>query len=105
MSADAAEALSALRNWNYERIYLRPESVAQSRTVHRLLRALVEHYLARPDHLPERARTEVGGDTVTAAVTYVAGMTDRFACAQAERLMDWPRSEMPEGFDLPPARR
>ena len=109
MSTDAAEALSALRNWNYERIYLRPESVAQSRTVHRMLRALVEHYLARPDHLPERVRTEAGTETgtgtVRAVVAYVAGMTDRFACTQAERLMDWQRSEMPEGFDLPPARR
>jgi hypothetical protein len=28
-------------------------------------------------------------------------MTDRFACTQAERLLNWPRSEMPVGFDMP----
>ncbi|HXR22166.1 MAG TPA: hypothetical protein VN786_06410 [Acidimicrobiales bacterium] len=43
-------------------------------------------------------------DLARAAVTYVAGMTDRFACTQAERLLSWPRSEMPEGFDVPTSR-
>ncbi|MGC8626196.1 MAG: HD domain-containing protein [Acidimicrobiales bacterium] len=101
MSTDMAEALSALRAWDYERIYLRPESVAQSRAVHRMLRALVEHYVTHPDDLPERSTLGTSEELVRAAVTYVAGMTDRFACAQAARLLHWQRSEMPAGFDLP----
>ncbi len=100
MSSDLADALAALRHWNYERIYLRPDSVAQSKMVHRMLRALVEHYAEHPEHLPDedRHRSE---DLVRTAVTYVAGMTDRFACAQAARRLGWSRSEMPAGFDMP----
>jgi dGTPase len=99
MSAAMAEALAALREWNYERIYLRPESVVQSEMVHRMLRALVEHYVRHPSDLPD----DLAGDDDLArvAVTYVAGMTDRFACAQAARLLAWPRDEMPAGFDTP----
>lgn len=103
MGSELADALAALRRWNYERIYLRSESVTQSRMVHRMLRALVEHYVAHPDELPG-SEGLAGDELVRAAVTYVAGMTDRFACAQAARLLAWPRAEMPEGFDLSPTR-
>lgn len=104
MSAEMAEALASLRLWDYERIYLRPESVAQSRSVHRMLRALVEHYVTNPSDLPGGDGLGSEAEVVRAAVTYVAGMTDRFACTQAGRLVAWPRAEMPEGFDVPTAR-
>ena len=39
-------ALAALRAFNYERIYVRPASLAQSRAVVEVLRALVEFYVA-----------------------------------------------------------
>jgi dGTPase len=99
MSSDLADALAALRRWNYERIYLRPDSVAQSKMVHRMLRALVEHDVAHPEDLPDEDAQ--GEDLVRTAVTYVAGMTDRFACTQAARLLGWSRREMPAGFDMP----
>jgi dGTPase len=101
MSTEAAEALAALRAWNYDRIYLRPESVSQARMVHRILRALVEHYVTHPADLPEPLAGDGDGDRQRAAVAYVAGMTDRFACAQAARLLSWPASQMPAGFDVP----
>ncbi len=62
-----------------------------------MLRALVEHYLARPDDLPPSARS---ADPVQDAVAYVDGMTDRFACAQAVGLLDWPVDRLPRGLDL-----
>ena len=34
------------------------------------------------------------------AVAYVDGMTDRFACAQAVALIDWPAHRLPRGLDL-----
>jgi len=104
LSTDMAEALAALRSWDYERIYLRPDSAGQYRAVHRMLGALVEHYAAHPTDLPGAAVLGSDDDLARAAVTYVAGMTDRFACTQAERLLGWPRSEMPEGFDVPTSR-
>jgi dGTPase len=110
MSTGIAEALAELRAWNFDRIYLRPESVSQAGMVHRMLRALVEHYVSNPADLPpgpgrpRRFGPLEGDEAVRAAVAYVAGMTDRFACAQAARLVSWPRHEMPEGFDVPVSR-
>ncbi len=34
-----------------------------------------------------------------AAVGYVAGMTDRFACRSAVALLDWPTERLPTGID------
>ena len=59
LSTDMAEALAALRSWDYERIYLRPDSAGQYRAVHRMLGALVEHYAAHPADLPGARRSWV----------------------------------------------
>jgi dGTPase len=106
MHDDYADALAAFRAFNYERIYLRPESVAQGEDVIRLLRALVEYYAARPDLLPGGAgEPDANSDgALRAAVTYVAGMTDRFACRMAVALLDWPTDKLPRGFALTAAR-
>lgn len=95
MDAPTAEALAELRRFNYERIYTRPESVAQSRTVVKVLQGLVEYLLAHPAELPREYRTE---DAVWGVVTYVGGMTDRFAFDHAERLLGWDRSQLPKGI-------
>jgi dGTPase len=36
---------------------------------------------------------------VRAAVTYVAGMTDRYAFDMAVRHLDWPPERLPRGID------
>ena len=105
MSAEMAEALAALRSFNYERIYARDDSVAQGAKVAKLLAALVEHYIDHPVR-HEDVRVEPGSQlAVTAAVNYVGGMTDRFACLSAVRLLDWPVSELPRGLDVDVTRR
>src|SRR5215217_4002591 len=48
MGPDEAEALAALRRFDYEHIYLRPASAHQADAVIRLLQALVERYADRP---------------------------------------------------------
>jgi dGTPase len=95
LSVPFAEALAELRKFNHERIYLRDESAAQARAVIDMLTALVEHYLAHPGLLP--MDLSAGQDPVTAAVAYVGGMTDRFACTQAVSLLDWPADRLPRG--------
>ncbi|HEX6786277.1 MAG TPA: HD domain-containing protein [Acidimicrobiales bacterium] len=102
MAAPAAEALAAFRQFNYERVYLRPASVAQARSVIAVLQALVEHYADRPNLLPADRHdgVEAGSDAaLRAAVTYVGGMTDRFACAQAVALLGWDPDKLPRGVD------
>ena len=95
MTAPTAEALAEFRAFNYERIYLRPASVAQGQAVVRVLRALVEHFADRPNTLPFPELAGSGhpsdgssagsGQAVREAVTYVAGMTDRFAFSPGGR--------------------
>jgi dGTPase len=97
LSEDAADALASLRRFNHERIYLRPESQAQAAAVVAMLQALLEHYLSHPGALPDSA---AGDDPRRDAVAYVDGMTDRFACAQAVALLDWPTDRLPRGLDL-----
>jgi dGTPase len=102
MAAPLAEALDAFRTFNFERIYLRPASVAQAHSVITMLRALVEHVAEHPELLPhdEHSHDEHRADPLRAAVDYVAGMTDRFACRLAVRELDWPLDRLPRGFDL-----
>ena len=103
MSAEAAATLAAFRAFNYTHVYLRPASIAQSNAVIPLLRALVEHYADRPNHLPaDRAQGIDSGsaDAVHASVAYVAGMTDRFACRQAIALLGWSSDQLPAGIGV-----
>jgi dGTPase len=93
LSPAVSEALADLRRFNHERIYLREESVAQADAVIEMLRALVEYYLDHPLSLPSDLREQP--DPLSSAVAYVTGMTDRFACAQAVTLLDWPEGRLP----------
>lgn len=98
MDAPTASALSALRLFNYERIYTRPDSLAQARAVIEVLHGLVEFYCGRPELLPE-VSPDLSGDTLLrAAVTYVGGMTDRFAFDRAEEFLGWTASRLPRGI-------
>jgi dGTPase len=107
MEEDVAEALAAFRACNYERIYLRQASVRQGEAVVSVLRALVEHFADRP-HLiadagavsPAQSDLLAGStDAIRAAVTYVAGMTDRFAFRQAVARLGWDADKLPTGVD------
>jgi len=99
MLPEEAGALAALRRFNYERIYVRPASLAQSRAVIDLLRALVEHYTEYPEAMPDGLEVQPHSDAaLRAAVTYVAGMTDRYAFDLAVRHLDWPVERLPRGI-------
>ncbi|NLA37705.1 MAG: HD domain-containing protein [Actinobacteria bacterium] len=108
MDEPTAEALAAFRKFNYERIYMRPASVTQSESVIRILRALVEYYADRPSTLPleglapaARITHPAGSkEALVEAVTYVAGMTDRFAFNAAITLLGWDRSALPHGIGV-----
>lgn len=93
MVEEMADALAAFRELNYARIYMRRASVEQGELVRRLLAALVDHYTAQHH-----------GD-VHAAVSYVAGMTDRFAFTTAVRELGWDPAALPPGVDTPNLRQ
>jgi dGTPase len=120
-----AGALSALRDFNYAHIYTRPGSIAQGETVVAVLRDLVDYFANNPEQIPASQSLEpssmtnaAAGISATAtstdanwsteedkvlrrAITYVSGMTDRFAFSTAVRLLGWPLDHLPRGIDAP----
>lgn len=98
MSPDAGEALARLRAFNHRYIYLRPESVTQGQMVIDMLQALVQHLAGHPEDLPAGSRQD--SDPLIAAVAYVDGMTDRYACAAAVNLLGWDPARLPRGQDV-----
>jgi dGTPase len=87
-----ADALEAFRAFNFERIYLRPESVAQADRVIELLRALTEWFTVHPAD----AEVSAGSDgAVAAAVRHVSGMTDRYALRLAVEHLGWDPAKLP----------
>ena len=106
MSTEMAEVLASFRQFNYDYIYMRPASIAQSQIVVEMLRSLVEFFIDRPnldmlttpkDIEPVRAGSVEARDR---AVAYVAGMTDRFAVRSAMKYLGWSETKLPKGVDL-----
>lgn len=77
MSPGAWEAMSALRKWMFQNIYLTPEMRNQSTKVKRILSELYAHFCEHPElispNIPESPALE------RRVVDYIAGMTDRYA--------------------------
>jgi dGTPase len=94
MRTAEAAALDAFRAFNFDRIYLRPEAVAQADRVIELLRALVEWFTARPldEGIPSGSTA-----AAAAAVHHVSGMTDRYALALAVDRLGWDPAKLPRG--------
>jgi dGTPase len=80
-------AMTTLRDFMFERVYLGPGAQRQKPRIERMLRALFEHYA---EHLP----APVADDATDAqrVVDYLAGMTDRYAIRVFSDL------SLPQGF-------
>jgi dGTPase len=75
-----ADAMEMLRDFMFERVYLRPEAKEQTRRAKRLLTDLYGYYLEHPEAMPMGA--SLAGDPVEQqAIDAIAGMTDRYALA------------------------
>jgi dGTPase len=100
MAEPAATALAAFRDFNFERIYLRPASRRQAERVIRLLRGLVDHFADAPRRMPDLSTPAVrpgSPDAAALAVRYVSGMTDRFALGLGVELLGWRPDDLPRG--------
>lgn len=85
MAADALEIMNELRDFMFERVYLRAEAAPQRDQAIAVIRGLVDHYLAHPAEVPDTYR-HPDSDPITAAIDYVSGMTDRFALREWGKL-------------------
>jgi len=91
-----AEALAAFRAFNYERIYLRPESVEQAERAARLISSLAAFFIEHPHLMPGGPGIAAGSHKASAeAVRYVSGMTDRFANQAALDHLGWSPDALP----------
>ena len=90
---DAGPAMSELRDFMFEHVYLGPAVRAEHKRIASVIRRLFEHYVEHPELLPggaagagaeARVGTGAGGEEWLAeAVTdYLAGMTDRYCIRQ-----------------------
>jgi len=78
---DVGEAMLSLRSFMFERVYLGPQVEPQHREAERVVRAIFGRLADHPELLPP------GDGALEERITdYLAGMTDRFALAYAERL-------------------
>ncbi|HET9497337.1 MAG TPA: HD domain-containing protein [Candidatus Limnocylindria bacterium] len=85
MDAETLGLMHELRDFMFERVYLRPEQAAQQQVAIDLLRRLMDHHLANPDEVPPSFR-QTDADLVTQVGDFVSGMTDRYAEATDSRL-------------------
>jgi dGTPase len=93
MSEPVEEALGVLRDFMFERVYMRGEASAEQEKAVALIRALFSHYLDHPDQIPAEYAS-APGDLPTRVADYIAGMTDRYALRVYERLF------LPQGWLL-----
>jgi dGTPase len=93
MSDPVFTALDRLRDFMFERVYLREEAAREQEKAIGVIRALFSHYLEHPDEVPEEYGRAPGSDADRVA-DYIAGMTDRYALTTYERLF------LPQGWML-----
>jgi dGTPase len=86
-------ALDALRDFMFERVYLRDDARAEQEKAVGIVTTLFEHYIEHPNEVPEEYH-RAPGDLPTRVADYIAGMTDRYALRTYEQLF-LPHSELP----------
>jgi dGTPase len=93
MSEPVFAALDALRDFMFQRVYLREEAAAEQEKAVGVIQELVRYHLEHPDEIPEEYARAPGG-VEDRVVDYIAGMTDRYALSTYERLF------LPQGWML-----
>ncbi len=79
MNPDIAEVMDELRDFMFERVYLRPEMNRRRSKAIRVVQDLVRYFETETHRIDTRDTAEDGSSPFQRAVDYVAGMTDRFA--------------------------
>jgi dGTPase len=85
MDSQHLEVMKALREFMFEKVYLRPESETKKQQAIRVIQDLVGYYSEHPREVPDSFTTP-SADPLDRAIDYVAGMTDRFALSAHDAL-------------------
>jgi len=84
MRDEELAAMLETRTFLFQQVYQRPEIAPEVDSARTTLRTVCDWYRAHPEALPEDGVPEADPDV--AVVDYVAGMTDRFALREFERI-------------------
>ncbi|MCB1247177.1 MAG: deoxyguanosinetriphosphate triphosphohydrolase, partial [Acidimicrobiia bacterium] len=85
MGEEHLAVMDRLRDFMFERVYLSPDSEKQKSRAIQIIQDLVGHYRDHPEEIPDSYLVPKS-EPLTAAIDYVAGMTDRFALHQWDSL-------------------
>jgi dGTPase len=78
-----------LKDFLYDRMYKHYRLMRMQSKAERLLDAIFRAYVGEPKMLPQKVQDKLGDVSVERAVAdYIAGMTDRFAIQEWEKLFD-----------------
>ncbi|MEA2677001.1 MAG: dGTPase [Chloroflexota bacterium] len=77
--------MNELRDFMFARVYLSAGQQRHNDAAVTLIRRLIDYHLEHPDEVPDSYR-DSDADLTTQVVDYVAGMTDRFAEREHDRL-------------------
>jgi len=86
MSDRVWDAMMELRAYLFENVYFSERAKAEEPKANAVVQRLFYHYLDDIDDLPVDERPVKPAGRVQAVVDYVAGMTDRFAIREYERI-------------------
>jgi dGTPase len=77
------EAMSALRSFMFERVYLGPVATREHTKIGVVIGSLFDHFCSHPDEIPPSIP---GGELATRVTDHMAGMTDRYCIRAFEEL-------------------
>ena len=87
MRPKVSEAMHALREFMFERVYRNPVAKGEESKARDILKSLYEYYMRHPEQLPDNFRPQLDFDGIERVVCdYIAGMTDKFAIYKYEEI-------------------
>jgi dGTPase len=89
--AEVGEAMTRLRSFMFEHVYLGPLARTEHARIERVVRGLFDWYCEHPEELPESVP---GASLDQRVIDWLAGMTDRYA------IRAWTDRFVPQGFTV-----
>ena len=87
MTPQVEEAMEALRNFMFERVYKNPKAKGEEAKARDILKQLYDYYIHHPNAIPADFRPQLDFDGMERTVCdYIAGMTDKYAMYKYEEL-------------------
>ena len=85
MDEETLAIMLEMREFMFQNVYLRPDAEEQKQRAILVIRNLIDYFVHNPEEVPE-GTTVAASDPLTAAIDFVAGMTDRYAIQTHDRL-------------------